>query len=299
MGFKKYMHVERFGNQEVEGIELGECYIFPKIDGTNGSVWVDSGEYFKLCAGSRNRVLSLDNDNQGFFAHILENDYIKDLLTDYPNLRLFGEWLVPHSLRTYREEAWRTFYVFDVMDDDTGEFLPYPEYQELLENYKVEYIPPLKVVTNCDYERFIHTMSTNDYLLKDGDGVGEGIVIKNYSYANKYGRVTWAKIVTSEFKEKHCKKGVPNVKYKEMVEQAICDKYVTSAVIDKVEAKIVSECDGWSSKYIPRLLQTVFYDLVREEAWSFVKEHKNPTINFKTLNSLVIQKVKDVKPQLF
>ena len=299
MGFKKYMHVERFGNTEVEGIELGECYIFPKIDGTNGSVWMEDEVDGTIGTGSRNRVLSLESDNQGFHAHIMENDYIIELLIDHPHLRLFGEWLVPHSLRTYREEAWRTFYVFDVMDDVTGEFLPYPEYQELLEDYGVEYIPPLKVVSNCDYERFIHTMGTNNYLIKDGDGTGEGIVIKNYSYANKYGRVTWAKIVTSEFKEKHCKKGVPKIKYKEMVEQDICNKYVTSAVIDKVEAKIVSECDGWSSKYIPRLLQTVFYDLVREEAWSFVKEYKNPTINFKTLNSLVTQKVKDVKPHLF
>jgi len=35
--FMKYQHVERYGTDEVEGIELGETYIFPKIDGTNGS----------------------------------------------------------------------------------------------------------------------------------------------------------------------------------------------------------------------------------------------------------------------
>lgn len=32
--FKKYMHIERFGNDEVEGIEFGNCYIFCKIDET-------------------------------------------------------------------------------------------------------------------------------------------------------------------------------------------------------------------------------------------------------------------------
>ena len=41
MEFKKYQHVERFGNIEVEGIELGKCYIFPKIDGTNASIWIN------------------------------------------------------------------------------------------------------------------------------------------------------------------------------------------------------------------------------------------------------------------
>ena len=44
MEFKKYMHIERLGTDEVEDIEFGECYIFYKLDGTNGSVWLDNGE---------------------------------------------------------------------------------------------------------------------------------------------------------------------------------------------------------------------------------------------------------------
>ncbi len=28
--FIKYPHIERIGNTEVEGIETGECYVFPK-----------------------------------------------------------------------------------------------------------------------------------------------------------------------------------------------------------------------------------------------------------------------------
>ena len=37
MSFRQYMHIERFGNEEVLGIELGESYVFPKLDGTNAS----------------------------------------------------------------------------------------------------------------------------------------------------------------------------------------------------------------------------------------------------------------------
>lgn len=44
MKFKKYQHVERFGNLEVEAIELGECYVFSKLDGTNSSCWLDEEE---------------------------------------------------------------------------------------------------------------------------------------------------------------------------------------------------------------------------------------------------------------
>lgn len=32
MSFIKYQHLERFGNTEVEGIEVGTVYVFPKID---------------------------------------------------------------------------------------------------------------------------------------------------------------------------------------------------------------------------------------------------------------------------
>ena len=32
MDFRKYQHIERFGTTEVDGIELGKCYVFPKID---------------------------------------------------------------------------------------------------------------------------------------------------------------------------------------------------------------------------------------------------------------------------
>jgi hypothetical protein len=60
MEFKSYQHIERFGMTEVENIELGKCYIFPKIDGTNSSVWLDDES--NIQAGSRNRVLTLDNE---------------------------------------------------------------------------------------------------------------------------------------------------------------------------------------------------------------------------------------------
>ena len=122
--FKEYQHLERFGTTEVAQIELGECYIFPKIDGTNASVWLLNGE---LQAGSRTRHLTLEKDNAGFLAWAKEQTNLIEYLKENPLLRLYGEWLVPHSLKTYRESAWRKFYVFDVYDDETKTHLPYSE----------------------------------------------------------------------------------------------------------------------------------------------------------------------------
>ena len=47
MQFTKYQHLERLGTTEVEGIEVGEVYVFPKLDGTNASVWVDAEPYYR------------------------------------------------------------------------------------------------------------------------------------------------------------------------------------------------------------------------------------------------------------
>ena len=299
MEFLKYQHVERFGTTETQGIENGMCYVFPKIDGTNGQLWIQQTKdgMIKLCAGSRNRQLELDNDNAGFYIWACEQDNIMLFFRKYPNLRLYGEWLVPHSLKTYEEKAWRNFYVFDVMDGER--YLPYEEYAALLEPFGIEFIPPLCKVENPSYERLISQLEKNGYLIEDGKGIGEGIVIKNYNYKNKYGRVTWAKIVTNEFKAKHAKCQVTEIKESKIIEQEICEKFVTKSLIEKELAKIETECGGWSSKYIPRLINVVFYCLVKEECWNFVKEFKNPTIDFKRLQFFCTQQIKAEIPNVF
>ncbi len=107
-------------------------------------------------------------------------------------------------------------------------------------------------------------------------------------------------MVTNSFKEKHVEEMGPQVRIqKEMLEQQIIDKFVTKHLVDKVYAKIVNDEDGWSSKYIPRLLHTVFYDLIKEESWDFVKEFKFPVINYKTLQTLCILRIKEIKSELF
>ena len=40
MEFKKYMSLKRLGRTEVNGIDIGRCFIFPKIDGTNAQCWL-------------------------------------------------------------------------------------------------------------------------------------------------------------------------------------------------------------------------------------------------------------------
>lgn len=295
MEFLKYQHVERFGTSETEGIELGTCYIFPKIDGTNSSVWIDENRQIK--AGSRNRELTIDNDNVGFYSKILKDKNIKELLTDMPKIRIYGEYLVPHTLKTYNKEAWGKFYVFDVMLED--KYISYDNYSSVLSDYGIEFIPPICIIKNPTYEQLVAQLEKATYLIQDGQGTGEGIVIKNYEYKNKYGNIIWAKIVRNEFKTSHQRCQPTEIKGAKIVEEEISLKYVTDVLVEKEYSKIVNNNNGWNSKNIPQLLNTVYYCIVKEELWDALKTFKSPTINFKTLQHFVTIKIKLLRPDLF
>jgi len=297
--FEKYMHIEKFKNEEVEGIEFGKCYIFPKLDGTNASVWYDD----EVCAGSRKRQLFIgkESDNAGFCNYVLNDGHnLRNFVTKNKHLRLFGEWLVPHTFKKYKDYAWYKFYVFDVYSELNGRYLKYEEYKQLLDDFNIDYIPPLCIMENPTETNLYNELKNNCYLVKDGYSCGEGIVIKNYDFKNKFGRITWAKIITKEFRDTHGRNNPTNIKKnKHTVEQEICDNYITDHLVNKVHAKIVNEMNGWNCNYIPRLFSTVYYDMINEEMWDIVKKYKKPTIDFKRLNSLVIQKIKEIKTELF
>lgn len=298
MEFIKYQHIEKLDSEETEGILQGTCYLFYKIDGTNASVWKENGE---LCFGSRNRKLSLDFDNAEFMKCNLNNPRLTSFFNEYPHLRLFGEWLVPHSLKTYRNDAWRKFYVFDVMNGE--EYLPYEEYKLMLEKHSIDYIPPIAIGKNITEQQVYNMLNkTGDFLIEDGKGLGEGIVIKNYNYINKYGRQTWAKVVRTEYREKHKKEmGSPLVKGLYTIEQRIIDNYVTATLIEKEYSKIINEKGNWLNNYLPILFSRVFHCLVTEELWNILKDKKIglAKIDFKTLNQLTVLKIKETKKDLF
>ena len=295
MKFEKYQHVERFGNTEVEDITNGACYIFPKLDGTNASVWTN--EQGEIKAGSRNRVLHIDYDNAGFCKFVQSDMNLRTFFDDYPELRLYGEWLVPHTIKTYEDNAWRKFYIFDVQDISSGDMWHYDEYQSLLDNYGLDFIPYLAaIVSPTEAELSKIRDEDNTYLIQEGKGVGEGIVVKNYYFVNRFGNTIWAKLVRDEFKQIVKVKG----ESKDCIETAIVEKYITIHLVDKTLAKIQTENDGlWTSKFIPQLLGRVYYDLIKEDAWEFLKKFKNPTINFKNLSNKCSRQVKYLKPELF
>jgi hypothetical protein len=298
MDLIKYPHLERFGTDEVDGINIGECHIFPKIDGTNASFWwdLDTGQ---LACGSRNRTLALGDDNAGFMAWAVQQPHICELARLYHAYRFYGEWLVPHSLKTYRDDAWRQLYIFDVLDATTGEFLHYDVYSKLLAAHGVNFIPAMAQARNPTYEQLVGCTERNTFLLQENKGVGEGIVIKQYGWKNLFARTTWAKLITNTFKDEHIKEMGGAVLTSKLVEEEIAEEFLTKHDVDKIIAKIRIEKGQFGARDIPQLLGTAFHELVTENLWEAVKKHRNPKIDFKTLNHCAIARVKHLLPELF
>jgi len=69
--------------------------------------------------------------------------------------------------------------------------------------------------------------------------------------------------------------------------------------VRKTHAKIVNDVGEWNSRLIPRLLDTVFHEVVTEELWNSLKKIKYGTVNFNDLKHHVNNKVKRAMPELF
>lgn len=314
MAFIKYQHVSKLGNTETEGILNGKVYIFEKLDGTNASIWKDDEG---IHCGSRRLELSYHEDNRSFFKTFHEDERFVRFFKKYPNVRLFGEYLVPHQVKYYHAEAWNKFYVFDVIKVIPGidlendnlehfEYLPYEEYKEMLEEFDIDYIPVVAVFNDPTQEDLLSCLDKTTFL---SDEPGEGIVCKNYSFKNRFGRTQWAKIVRDEFlqKKKVHRTRKNNDNYDEVVDRIIRN-YVTESFIQKEREKLneAFEYEGKDihseankGQYIGRLLEGTYKTFLEEETYNIVKKLKQPTINYKKLKNEFINKIKETFPELF
>lgn len=309
--FSKYVHVERYGRDEVAGILDGVVYVQPKIDGTNASVWCDhkTGE---LCAGSRNRQIWPDKDNAGFAAYVLNSDdYVAQILRDYcssnPGLIVYGEWLgdptngskMLGSLRKYLSKG---FFAFDVREmppnAETGRNLGYVHprdvrYSDLAQLLGSHFVPST-VLDHPTIEQVTDLAEDNNFNLP-ADVVGEGVVIKNYDYRDAWGNMQMAKIVLDEWRERQRKNR--QMTQPQGVETMFCDEVVTSAFLDKCRSKVAdkfgTDFDTKDKRHMGMFMSLIVTDAITEDTYDFVKRNRFPTIDFNELKGIIQKRGRD------
>ena len=304
--WQKYQHLERLDSEEVEGIlDMAQIWVEAKIDGANASVVLDRDGILR--AAKRSQVLGDGVEFRGLVAYVYERQQsFLDFFAKYPNTIIYGEWLVPHSLKVYRKDAWNKFYAFDILDLNTFEFIQPDTRVRMLAEFGIEMVTPIvkivgPIITDEDKKKLQEYVESNRFLIDEPNVVGEGVVIKAYdkddkAYRNKYGRITWGKIVRQEFKEKNAIEfGAREVELKDKPEQIFADTFITSGRVEKCKQKIADEeGTGWRAQYIGKLLGMVYYDAFREELPGFVKEHKVKKMDFSALNQYCVLKVKAI-----
>lgn len=299
-GFIKYPKLKRLDDPEVNGLLEGRVHVFPKLDGTNGSLWMDS-DTKEIKAGSRNRELNIEKDNRGFYSTFSKDKKFKDFFNRFAEmpLVLYGEFMVPHTFRDYKDEVWKNFYVFDVLDTSDYGFIPFTKYEPWLRESGINYIPRITTLNHPSQEEVENLVTKSTFMTKDSKP-GEGVVIKRYDFVNRFGRTTWGKVTTPQFGEKKHTTARPKNNKEDEVVSLIVSKYVTKGRVDKMLAKVKNKHDGaWSSKYIPELLHRVYHDLVTEETWNVIMELKNPKLDFNKLKKATFEATKQHLPTVF
>ncbi len=267
MVFEKYPKIMALHKEECDGILDGTCYIQEKVDGANASIWNEDGE---IHYGSRSRDLFKASDNfNGFGTWIEQHAGVKKLLIDHPEYRLNGEWLVRHTIG-YNELAYRKFYLFDITieEGETKITMPMDEMYRLAEEYDIPAVHLFAVLENPTLEQIIQHCGTSVLGSK-----GEGVVIKNLAFINKFGDKQFGKFVTQEFKEDNAVTFGGNNRTSDTYEETyFMNQMMTLARVQKIFHKAESQHGRLDMKNIPMIMGMCYHDLITEEGWVIAQE---------------------------
>lgn len=282
-GFRNYGKVHRLGKEETAGILIGRVWVQEKIDGANTSIWMEDGV---LCTGSRTRKLG-EEDFNGFVSYVREHEGIKQLFSEHPDWRLYGEWLVRHTIQ-YIETSYRKFYLFDIMDGE-GNFINPEIVKQLGEGYGILTVPLHGVFVDPDPDKLKEFVGKSAF----GDR-GEGIVLKNLTFQNAFGDKVFAKMVTESFKEDNAVTFGGNNKHSDTYwEMYVVNKYMTLPRVKKIMEKIQPQInEKLDMKHIPRVIHTAYHDMLTEEVWEFAS--KVESLNFKALSRCAQKKARQI-----
>lgn len=230
---KKYMDIVRLGHVSTsEVLNVGDYItITEKIDGSNSSFILNSDN--KVDCFSRRIKLDENETLRGFYQWV-QNNIKPELLN--PKYRYFGEYLASHKIQ-YKQEYYNQFYLFNIYDEELQEYLP----DDIMKNEAIRLgIKTVPFFYEGEYISFDHLMS---FVGKSDMAIdkGEGIVVKNTKYKNRYGNQLFVKLVTEEFTEIQKQKAPKDPNRLFTAEQEFINTYLTKPRVEKMLYKLVDE----------------------------------------------------------
>lgn len=287
--YRSYTHLEKLDKDVVKDIlHCDHIVIQSKLDGSNACVW-DAGDGTVGC-GSRKRNLSATSDNGGFYNYINtstdpEVEFLRDFCKDHSDYIVYGEFLgVPGQklLGTIKDYIEGGFFIFDVFDTITGEYLPYATWSKFFKDNYHRVVPLIADLDHVDSNITIETLidayaDKTNFNMPDGMR-GEGLVIKaEPSYRDIYGNIQIGKIVLDEFHARKKQKAKAPAMTADECVNAFVENYCTAAFMAKEQNKIMLALgmDEWENngKCIGFFLNKIVDELMTEEMWPYFKKH--------------------------
>ena len=280
---KKYLDIERCKQKYAETFNVGEDIVIQeKIDGSNASIRYDE-ESGTLKAFSRRLELSADNTLNGFWDYVqtLNLNTFKEILGS--RYIVFGEWMGAKHAIKYPENVYGKFWMFDVWDTQTEQYLPYEEtrsfYDKLIacgnEGNKFNFVPVFYIGKFESWEKTSELVGRTEV---GAEPAGEGIILKRQDYLDsKSSRLPfYVKIVSEQFSEVHKSKKQkaidPEAIAKKEANLALAATIVTPQRIQKMIYKFIEDgllpqdWDEHNLKDISKILPNAIYkDCVKEE----------------------------------
>ena len=303
--YKSFHHVLRVDKPDVEGVLNGTLDVFPKIDGSNGEMFAKDG---KVCYGSRKREVSCEDDNANFASYMSNSAdsevvALRQYVLEHPNYIVYGEWLggvdgmkFTGSLKDYLEGGFIVFAVFDI---EGGRYLRYDEWHDDIAAIYHLVVPRIATITDPTMDDVIALLDKADYL-RPGDNPGEGIVLYNYDFYDKWGHFAGiVKLVREDFLNSKSRKSKANeAKAAGETEREFVEAYCTTSEISKAQAKIMVAMgvDEWTNDkaLIGRTMNEVVTSVIEDNLVDFVlKKKMKVDISFGNVRNLINQKVRD------
>lgn len=281
--FKPYPKIHRLGKDETMSLSGsildGTVYVQEKLDGANASIWMD--DEGNIRCGSRTQDVT-EKPFNGFPEYVLGHDGIRAYLRANPLHRLYGEWLVRHTVG-YNETSYRKFYLFDI-ELAHGENMEIQTMYMEAETYGIETAHFVGKFENPTPQQVEAYCGKSQYGQK-----GEGVVIKNPSFRNKFGDPCHAKIVTQEFKEDNGVTFGGNNKDSDTYEEMYTvNKYMTLERVRKIVQKIEAIDGKAKLSDIPKVQSMAYHDMLVEEIWEISQKKK--VVDFAKLQTLCYKK---------
>jgi len=275
--FKKYPKIYHLGSEENrEFFDFAEdtVVVEEKVDGGNGSFWLD--EDGALHVGSRNRDLTSEEDEKTFAkqrAVLMDKLKDKEISDDYI---YYIEWMAPHTIK-YSDAP--DVIGIDVrakrsmLEGEYGLFLARETRTQLFDALGIENVPLVwrGKISDLKKKEIKDLIGPSKYY----KGKMEGVVLKNYCRKSRQGNhQLYVKVVADEFKENN-KAIFGGVRKKNTDTEKIVEQYCTDARVKKQILKLVNEENlPLGMELMSKLPKNVANDILQENISGIFEAYK-------------------------